>query len=119
MACPMTYNGVNLSRSDSQYTRNTRNATNPSHISRFFLLRNIQGNLFENANICISPTFQETVGRHLRPSLTVFAMGTLNQFNSNIFSGFNKQYSTCKNIKTLFYTCTYSTVALTPFSFFM
>ena len=85
MACPMTYNGVNLSRSDSQYTRNTRNATNPSHISRFFLLRNIQGNLFENANICISPTFQETVGRHLRPSLTVFAMGTLNQFNSNLF----------------------------------
>ena len=33
---------------------------------------------FENANICISPTFQETVG-------SVVVMATLNQFNSNIF----------------------------------
>ena len=30
---------------------------------------------FENANICIFPTFQETVG-------SVVAMATLNQFNS-------------------------------------
>ena len=33
---------------------------------------------FENANIYISPTFQETVGR-------VVVMATLNQFNSNLF----------------------------------
>ena len=33
---------------------------------------------FENANICISPTFQETVG-------SVVVMATLNQFNSNLF----------------------------------
>ena len=40
---------------------------------------------FENANICISPTFQETVESHLKSSLPVVAMATLNQFNSNIF----------------------------------
>ena len=58
---------------------------------------------FENANICIPPTFQETVGSHLKPSLPVVAMATLNQFNSNIFSGFSKQYSTCKNITIHYY----------------
>ena len=46
---------------------------------------------FENVNICIPPTFQETVASHL-------VMATLYQFNSNIFSGLSKQYSTCKNI---------------------
>ena len=40
---------------------------------------------FENANICIFPTFQETVGSHLKPSLPVVVMATLNQFNSNLF----------------------------------
>ena len=39
---------------------------------------------FENANICIFPTFQVTVGSHLKPSLPV-VMATLNQFNSNLF----------------------------------
>ena len=46
---------------------------------------------FENANIFIFPTFQETVGSHLKPSLPVVAMATLNQFNSNLFSDFSKQ----------------------------
>ena len=40
---------------------------------------------FENANICISPTFQGTGGSHLKPSLPVVVMVTLNQFNSNLF----------------------------------
>ena len=39
---------------------------------------------FENANICISPIFQETVGSHVKPSLPVLVMATLNQFNSNL-----------------------------------
>ena len=33
---------------------------------------------FENANICISPTLQETVGSHIKPSLPVVVMATLN-----------------------------------------
>ena len=37
---------------------------------------------FENANICI---LQETVGSHLKPSLPVVVMATLNLFNSNLF----------------------------------
>ena len=44
---------------------------------------------FENANICISPTSQETVGSHLKPSLPVVVMATLNQFNSNLSCGFS------------------------------
>ena len=40
---------------------------------------------FENANICLFPTFQETVGSHLKPSLPVVVMAKLNQFNSNLF----------------------------------
>ena len=36
------------------------------------------------------PTFQETVGSHLKPSLPVVVTATLNQFNSNLFV-FSKQ----------------------------
>ena len=43
---------------------------------------------FENANICISPTFQETVGSQVFQRNTY---ATLNQFNSNLFCGFGKQ----------------------------
>ena len=66
---------------------------------------------FENADICIFQTFQETVGSHLKPSLPVVVMATLNQFNSNHFCGFTKQQSTCKNITIHQYT---HTVASTP-----
>ena len=50
-----------------------------------------QGNDFENANIRIFPTFQETVGSDLKPGLPVVVMTTLNQFNSNLFCYFSKQ----------------------------
>ena len=50
-----------------------------------------QRELFENANICIFPTFQETAGSHIKPSLPVLVMATLNQFNSNFFCDFSKQ----------------------------
>ena len=67
----------------------------------FYLLR-YPRERFENLNICIFHTFQETVGCHLLKSQDVqwllLVMATLNNFNSNIFCGFSKQQSTCKNI---------------------
>ena len=90
-------------------TMNIKHQTN--QLARFsksqnkLKLRNVlRMERFKNANICIPPTFQETVGSHLKPSLPVVVMATLNQFNSNIFSGFSKQYSTCKNITIHYYT---------------
>ena len=73
-------------------------AATPHPFHSFFYLLKYPRERFENANICISPTFQETVGSHLKPSLPVVVMATLNQFNSNLFCDFSKQYSTCKNI---------------------
>ena len=58
---------------------------------------------FENANICIFPSFQETVGSHLKQSLPVVVMATLNQINSNHFGDFSKQQSTCKKITIHWY----------------
>ena len=90
----------------SSITRKLRVRNNPSPVSGFLSFPKYPRERFENANICIPPTFQETVGSHLNPSLPVVAtcMATLNQFNSNIFSGFSKQYSTCKNITIHYYT---------------
>ena len=53
---------------------------NPSPVSVFSFSR-YPRERFEHANICISPTFQETVGCYLKPSLPVITMTTLNQFN--------------------------------------
>ena len=45
-----------------------------------------QGNDMRMEIFSFSPcTFQETVGSHLKPSLPVVVMATLNQFNSNLF----------------------------------
>ena len=65
--------------------------SNPSPVSQFLYLLKYPSERFENANICIFPTFQETVGSHLKPSLPVVVMATLNQFNSNLFCGFSEQ----------------------------
>ena len=78
----------------------------------FFSFPTYQRERFENANISISPTFQETVGSHFKSGLPAVAMATLNQFISNIFTGFSEQYSTCNNITIHYYTHT-RTVALT------
>ena len=43
--------------------------SNPSPVSQFLYLLKYPREAFENANICIFPTFQETVGSHLKPSL--------------------------------------------------
>ena len=81
---------------------------NPLPVSGFLSFPKYPRGRFENANIYIPPTFQETVESHFKPSLPVVAtcIATLNQFNSNIFSGFSKQYSTCKNITIHYYTHT-------------
>ena len=72
------------------YKLEIRVRSNPSPVSQFlYLLKYLRE--IENANICISPTFQETVGTHLKSSLPVVVMATLNQFNSNLFCGFSKQ----------------------------
>ena len=71
---------------------------------------------FEHENICISHTFQETVGRHLKPSLTVVSMATLNQINSKHFLISINNIPIVK-ISRHIIRQTYSTVALTPFSF--
>ena len=55
----------------------TRNTCTQQRLSK--------GERFENANICIFPTFTEIVGSHLKPNLPVVVMATLNQFNSNLF----------------------------------
>ena len=94
-------------------TRNTCKQQPLAHFTVFFYLLKYRRERFENANICISPTFQETVGSHLKPSLPVVVTATLNQFNSNLFCGFSKQYSTCKNITTHQYTYILN-VASTP-----
>ena len=66
---------------------------------------------FENANICISPTFQETVASHLKPSLPVVVMATLNQFKSNLFVVSVKNSPLIKNHNTSVYI---HNVASTP-----
>ena len=59
------------------------------HVIQVYLTRPRER--FENANISIFPTFQETVGSHLKPSLPVVVMATLDQINSNHFGDFSKQ----------------------------
>ena len=54
--------------------------TTPSRFSCFSFSR-YPRERFEHANIYISPTFQETVGTHLKPTPPVIAAATLNQFN--------------------------------------
>ena len=70
----------------------TRNKCTQEVLARFtgFSFAKYPRERFENANIWISPTFQETVGSHLKPSLPVVVTATLNQFNSNLFV-FSKQ----------------------------
>ena len=61
-----------------------RVCSNPSPVSQFLYLLKYPREI-------IYPTSQETVGRHVKPSLPVVVMATLNQFNSNLFCGFSKQ----------------------------
>ena len=73
------------------FTRNTCTQQPLVHFTGFSCLK-YRRERFENANMCIFPTFQETVGSHLKPSLPVVVMATLNQFNCNLFCNFSKQY---------------------------
>ena len=41
---------------------------------------------FENANIFISPTFKETVGNHLKPSLPVVVMDSMNSIERGLIN---------------------------------
>ena len=50
----------------------------------YFYLMKYPRERFENANICIFPNFQETLGSHLKPSLPVVVMATLNRLNLKI-----------------------------------
>ena len=59
--------------------------SNPSPVARVFLFRNIQGKDLRMQIFAFPPAFQETVRSHLKPSLPVVVMVTLNQFNSNLF----------------------------------
>ena len=54
-----------------------RSKLSPFH--EFFFSELYKGQ-FENANICIFPTFEETVESHLKPRRLVVVMATLNQF---------------------------------------
>ena len=107
MAFVIPYNGVNLPMFSIQVQKRSF-LKNEDQIHNILEIRvrnkpfpKHQRKRFENENTCISPTFQQAVGRHLKPSLPVVAMATLNHY---IFSGFIKQYSTIKNTKAFYYT---------------
>ena len=65
-------------------TRNTCTQQPLARLTAFSFLK-YPRERFENANISILPTFQDTVGSHFKPRLLVVVMATLNQFNSILF----------------------------------
>ena len=50
-------------------------AETPLRFTGFYLVKYLREQ-FENANICIIPTFQETVGSRFKPSFSVIVMAT-------------------------------------------